>query len=112
MIQWLAISSVFAPAAAVQGLTGAGYALVAAPVLLIAAPTLVPVPLLLVEFVLIVAMVIREHYAIDIRALVGALVASLPGTAIGVGILVGFPPRVVTILTSVAITVLAGPRSR
>lgn len=106
-MQWLAISTVFAFAAAVQGLTGAGYALVAAPILLILAPDMVPVPLLLVEFVLMIAIVAREYHAIDLRTLSGALVAAFPGAVVGVSILANWPARTVNILTGAVITIAA-----
>jgi hypothetical protein len=106
-MHWLVISSIFAVAAAVQGLTGAGYALVAAPALLLAAPTLVPVPLLLIELVLMIAMVLRERHALDLQTLAGALLASFPGAAVGVAVLALCPPRLINMVTSIVITAMA-----
>lgn len=107
-MQWLTVSAVFVVAALVQAVTGVGYALLAAPILLMVAPSLVPVPLLLTGLVILTSVVIRDHDSIDLRALAGALIASFPGAAVGVGAMEFCPSRVVTLVTSGAITVLAG----
>ncbi|KAA0018391.1 sulfite exporter TauE/SafE family protein [Antrihabitans cavernicola] len=107
MTHWLLVSSVFAFAALVQSLTGVGYALVAAPLLMMLAPELVPGPLLLLESLLVLWLVIRERHAVDLRILRGALLASLPGAAIGVLIPLTFPAPVIAAVLGVGIIVLS-----
>lgn len=106
-MHWLTVSAVFMLAAGVQGLTGAGYALVAAPVLLLIAPELVPVPLLWVELVLIGVMIARESFAVDLRALRGLLLASFPGALIGAAVLLVVPARSLSIVLGALVTAAA-----
>lgn len=84
----------------VQGTTGLGLGMVAAPILLLIDPRLVPGPLLVLALLLSVLMAIREWRSIDRRGLSMALVGRLVGS-----VLAGFT---VTLLSPPAFDLLFG----
>lgn len=89
--------------AAVQGTIGLGLGLVAAPVMALLDPTLVPGTILLVTGLLPLLTGMREREGIDWRGLRFALLGRLPGTAIGVYVVVTQPPAVTAVLVAVVV---------
>lgn len=84
---WLLALFVTAAAAAIQGLVGVGYGMVAVPVLALLNPALSPVPQLLTVIPLTVLMAWRERSDIDFNGVGWLLIGRIPGAAIGVGLL-------------------------
>jgi len=95
----LAISAVFA-GSVIQGSTGLGLGMVAAPVLLLIDPRLVPGPLLVLALLISVLVAAREWRSIDRRGLSMALVGRLAGS-----VLAGFT---ITLLPLYAYNLLFG----
>lgn len=92
--------------AAVQSLIGLGLGVVAAPVITLADPTLMPVvPLVLALVLPLVTLLSEPRDQIDWRGLAWAVPARIPGTALGVALLVAVSDRTLGIL--VAVIVLA-----
>lgn len=69
--------------AVVQGSIGFGINLVAVPVVALIEPKALPATLVLLAFPLSVAMVQREHHAVDRRGVAWILVGRVPGTLLG-----------------------------
>lgn len=88
----IASAAIFA-GATVQGAVGFGLSLVAAPVLLLIDPHYVPGPLLAVSILLTLLILGREHRHVEIHHLGPVLLGRLPGTAIGLWLLVSLAPR-------------------
>lgn len=89
--------------AAVQGTIGLGLGLVAAPVMALLDPTLVPGTILLVTALLPLLTGLREREGIDWRGLRFALLGRLPGTAIGVYVVVTQPATVIAVILAVVV---------
>jgi uncharacterized membrane protein YfcA len=88
----LAALAIFA-GAAVQGAVGFGLSLVAAPILLMIDARYVPGPLLAVSILLTVLILIREPDDIELKDIVPVLIGRLPGTLIGLWLLIALEPR-------------------
>jgi uncharacterized protein len=84
---WIVALFVTAGAAAIQGLVGVGYGMVAVPVLALLNPALTPVPQLLTAIPLTILMAWKERRAIDFRGVGWLIGGRVPGAAIGVGLL-------------------------
>jgi uncharacterized membrane protein YfcA len=67
----------------VQGSTGMGLNMIAAPFVAIVVPDALPATLVLVALPLAVSTLVREHYALDRQALPWLLLGALPGTTLG-----------------------------
>lgn len=93
-------------AAAVQGVTGTGFGLVAAPALLLVAPRLVPGPLLALTVVVMALVVARDRAGLRPVDLAGALAGCLPGTAVGAALVVLVPARALE--AAIGVAVVAG----
>lgn len=89
--------------AVVQGAAGYGMNLLAAPVLTLVDPQLVPVPLLLLSSTHAVLAAIREHTHVDWRGVAWTMAGRLPGTAIGVLIVVLLPQGPFSIVVGIAV---------
>lgn len=103
LAHWLIAAVIVFIGSSIQGLSGVGLGLVAAPLLLLTAPQLVPGPLLFISCLISLIAVRRERSALDTRglgyALAGRLVASL-AAASAIGFL---PARELGLLFGLAI---------
>lgn len=94
----------------VQGASGLGLGMVAAPVLVLVDERFVPGPLLTLSFFVSMMMVIREYRAIDMRGLSMAIAGRIPGNILG-GLFIAVIPQAVygivfgiLVLVAVALT--------
>ncbi len=87
---FLLISALLVVAALVQGSTGFGFGIIAAPALLFFSDWLVPGPLVFTALILTVLSSFRERQSINFKGLFWLLAGRLPGTLIGLGALVIF----------------------
>lgn len=74
-------------AAAVQGSIGAGYAILAVPVLALIDPVLAPVPQLLASLPLSVGMLWRERADVDVPGMAWIIAGRIPGLLLGIWVL-------------------------
>jgi len=86
----LGIVAIFA-GAIVQGSTGLGLGMIAAPILLIIDPVFVPGPLLMLAMIVSFLMVIREKQSIDGPGLTVALSGRIPGTILAAFTIAAIP---------------------
>jgi uncharacterized membrane protein YfcA len=93
----VAASIVIFAAATLQGSVGFGLSLVAAPILMLLDPRYVPGPLLAVSILLTILTLWREHRHVDFGGIGPVLVGRLPGTLLGLWLLVALPARVMSI---------------
>ncbi|WP_213164090.1 sulfite exporter TauE/SafE family protein [Kaustia mangrovi] len=91
LTEWIAASLLIAVSACLQGVSGIGFGMVAAPILAIVHPELVPGPMLFLGLVIAVMAVLREPADLDRRGLAFALAGRLP-TSILAAILIGVLP--------------------
>lgn len=77
--------------AVVQGSIGFGFSLVAVPVLTLIRPESVPVTLLLVALPMTIIMAMKEWRSIDVAAFTWISGGRVPGTLVGLGLLVVVP---------------------
>lgn len=75
----------------IQGATGLGLGMVAAPVLMIIDPIFVPGPLLMLAMMVSLLMVLREWRNIDLTGLTMALTGRVPGTILAAVIFTAIP---------------------
>lgn len=92
----------------VQGLSGFGLGLMAAPVVAFVDPTLVPAALLIVIAPLPLLTAWRERAHIVWREVVTALVGRLPGTALGIGAVALLSPSAIALVVAVAVLLGVG----
>ncbi|MEG3639674.1 sulfite exporter TauE/SafE family protein [Magnetococcus sp. PR-3] len=97
-IHLLYISMAVLVAALLQGATGFGYALVAAPVVMLLQPELMPAPIVISALLLTLLMSARNLPHIQWRWLGIALISYLPGLWIGAWLLTSLPPSWVSLL--------------
>jgi len=88
-----AASGVIFIGAALQGSVGFGLSLVAAPILMLIDPRYVPGPLLAVSILLTMLTLWREHRHVDFGGIGPVLAGRIPGTFIGLWLLIALPPR-------------------
>jgi uncharacterized membrane protein YfcA len=86
-------SAVIFAGAVLQGSVGFGLSLVAAPILMLIDPRYVPGPLLAVSILLTVLTLWREHRHVDFGGVAPVLAGRIPGTFIGLWLLVALSPR-------------------
>lgn len=82
----LLASLIVAIGSALQGTIGFGMGVFSAPLLILLEPSLIPGPMLLFGTTLMLAIVIRERQALDVRGAGWALAGRLPGSLIGAGL--------------------------
>ncbi|WP_019935380.1 sulfite exporter TauE/SafE family protein [Oceanimonas smirnovii] len=90
----------------VQTAIGFGMAVVAAPILFYLDPVLVPGPLMMVLLVMCMVNGWRFRKGIEMNLLAPALLARIPGSAVGVWLLVVLPVKWLAIL--IAVTIMLG----
>ncbi len=95
--------SVFA--AVVQGTIGLGFGVVSVPLLTLVNPVLAPVPQLLVVFPMTLLMAWRERHDIDRRGIPWIIAGRVPGSVIGVGLLVVATTRAIDALIAAAVLI-------
>ncbi|MCU1642269.1 MAG: hypothetical protein JWN03_2544 [Nocardia sp.] len=83
----LLVCVVLLVSAAAQAVTGSGFGLITAPILLVLAPQLVPGPLLVLTVAMTATGLLREYRHCDVRTVVFVSAAMLPGVAIGTAVL-------------------------
>lgn len=104
--RWLLASLFVFTGACLQGVSGVGFGMFAAPILAIVDPELVPGPMLFLGLIIAVLAVIREHQSLDMKGLGYALVGRIP-TSLAAAAMIGLlPVRIVSILF--ALVILAG----
>jgi uncharacterized protein len=102
---WLLAILITGGAAAIQGLVGVGYGMVAVPVLALLNPALSPVPQLLTVIPLTVLMAWKERSDIDLRGVGWLLGGRVPGAAIGVGLLAVATQRFLDLFIGVVVLI-------
>ena len=111
-IEWLLALVITAVAAALQGIVGMGYGLLAVPLLAVLDPQLAPVPQLLTMLPLTVVMAWRERHALDLHGVGWLLAGRVPGAALGLTLLAVATQRTldmtIGIVVLVAVAVLGG----
>jgi uncharacterized protein len=96
--QILAAILVAAIGALLQGVTGLGLNLFAAPLLIMLQPSLIPGPILAGALLLTVMMVLRDHTGIDLRGIGWMAAGMLPGTLLASFLLPLIPHRTLALL--------------
>lgn len=91
-VQMALAAAAMAVGAVVQGSVGFGAAVLAAPVVLLVDPRFVPGPMILAGLVLTCLIAMRERAAVDVRGIAWALVGRVPGSGLGVLVLLWVPP--------------------
>ncbi len=104
--QWALTSFLVLAGACLQGVSGVGFGMFAAPILAIVAPELVPGPMLFLSLIIAVLSVARERASVDMKGLGCALLGRIPAS-IAAAALIGFLPlRELSIVF--ALVILAG----
>jgi len=93
LLEIVTASVVIFVGATLQGSVGFGLSLVAAPILMLLDPRYVPGPLLAVSILLTILTLWREHRHVDFGGIGPVLIGRLPGTLIGLWLLIALPPR-------------------
>ncbi|MXP23539.1 TSUP family transporter [Gordonia sp. HNM0687] len=115
MTSLLAAIAVLFFASMLQSITGSGFGLVAAPLLLMVDPDLVPGPLLVLTVVAMASVLWRDGRYCDLRTTVRLGIALLPGVLVGVWLISAVDPVVLTAVTAAmsiaaAVAAFAGAR--
>jgi hypothetical protein len=92
----------------VQGVTGLGLNLFASPILMMVQPGFIPGPILVGALLLTVLMVLRDHSAMDLRALVWMVAGMLPGTVLASLLLPMLPVRILSLLLGILVLLGVG----
>ena len=87
LLIWLLAFVITGGAAAVQGVAGVGFAMIAVPVLALLDPRLAPVPQLLVVIPLTLYMAWQERHAVDMSGIGWIIVGRFPGLFLGLALL-------------------------
>ena len=87
LLIWLLAFVITGGAAAVQGVAGVGFAMIAVPVLALLDPRLAPVPQLLVVIPLTLYMAWQERHAVDMSGIGWIIVGRFPGLFVGLALL-------------------------
>lgn len=90
----------------VQGSIGVGLNMVAAPFVALVVPEALPATLVLVAVPIAITTLVREHHALDRRALAWMLTGAVPGTALGL-VIIGVTDTT-ALAAIVGVTVLGG----
>ncbi|SCF01604.1 hypothetical protein GA0074695_2883 [Micromonospora viridifaciens] len=94
--------------AIIQGTTGFGLGLFAAPVMVVVEPGLLPAALILVSIPLPLLMALREPVAARSAGLGWAFIGRITGTAVGVAAVAWFSPRVLALVVAGAVLLAVG----
>ncbi|MGQ7246893.1 sulfite exporter TauE/SafE family protein [Halomonas sp. V046] len=97
-LTWLGVGLVLALGAFVQRTTGFGMAVVGAPLILMLAPSLVPVVLVVYGFLVSCLVVRRYHREVAMADISMALIGKVPGTLVGVWLLLVAPMATLEVL--------------
>lgn len=113
--QFVAAGFTIAVAAIIQGSTGFGFALLAAPVLLLIDPAFVPGAVMLLGALVTFLAAIRELHRVDRKRLVVGLLGRLPGAVIGGAVAAVLAPAYFGLLFALLISIglamsVFGPR--
>jgi hypothetical protein len=103
LMVWLLALAITAGAAAVQGTTGVGFAMISVPILSLLNPLLAPVPQLLVILPITVVMAWRERKAMDLHGIGWIIVGRFPGLALGVALLAVATQRTLDLFIGVVV---------
>ncbi len=95
----------------VQGLSGFGMAVVAAPITALVDPTLLPATLLVLVLALPALTAVRERRHIAWREVGVAMIGRLPGTVVGLVAVAVLPPRGLALVVAVAVLAAVGASS-
>ncbi|WP_347057101.1 sulfite exporter TauE/SafE family protein [Blastococcus sp. HT6-30] len=95
-------------ASVVQTATGMGFGLLAGPLVLLVQPALVPGPLLVGTLASLLPVLWRERGALEIPAMRGAMLASVPGALAGLGLLQVMDARLLAATVAVVVLVACG----
>lgn len=101
------ISLVVFVAAFVQGATGFGFAMIAAPIIALIAPQLLPVLLLVLMIPLNLFVVWRERHALDIRGAAWIMLGRVAGTTGGLLILLSISIKSLDLLIGISTAIAA-----
>ncbi|WP_374292254.1 sulfite exporter TauE/SafE family protein [Paenirhodobacter enshiensis] len=105
---WLIAGVIVFLGSCLQGLSGVGLGMVAAPILLLSVPQLVPGPLLFISCVISVMSLWRERDALDTSGLGYALVGRLVASALAAWAIGFLPAREMSLLFGAVIVLGAG----
>jgi uncharacterized membrane protein YfcA len=103
--QLLIIVAVTTVGALLQGSIGFGLNLLAAPTLMLVDPAFVPGPLIADAIVLTLLMIWREHRHLDFSGVGWAFVGRVPGSFVGLALLVWLPPSQLKVVFGMMILV-------
>jgi uncharacterized membrane protein YfcA len=92
------VFAITATGALLQGSIGFGLNLLAAPALMLIEPAFVPGPLIADALVLVLLMARREHSHMDFSGVGWACVGRVPGSFVGLGLLLWLPPSELNVL--------------
>lgn len=87
-LEFALVSVIVALGACLQGTIGFGMGIFSAPLLILVEPSLVPGPMLLLGTTLMIAILLKERAALDVRGAGWALVGRVPGSLIGAALVV------------------------
>lgn len=102
----LLVCVVLIVSAATQVVTGSGFGLITAPILLLLAPQLVPGPLLVLTVAMTASGLLREYRHCDVRTVVFVSMAMLPGVVIGTAVLTALDTDALRLVVASAAAVI------
>ncbi|MDC7786030.1 sulfite exporter TauE/SafE family protein [Rhodoplanes sp. TEM] len=106
VVRWGAASLLVLAGACMQGVSGVGFGVFAAPILAIIDPELVPGPMLFLGLVIAVLAVRRERSGLDTRGVGFAMLGRVPASVAAAAMMTALPVREVSIVF--ALLILAG----
>lgn len=101
--RWLIASFLVLAAACLQGVSGVGFGMFAAPLLAIVDPELVPGPMLFLSLIIAILSVIRERSSLDTKGLGYALLGRIVTSIIAATLMGLLPIRMLSILFALVI---------
>lgn len=104
--QWAVTSLLILVGACLQGVSGVGFGMFAAPILAIVAPELVPGPMLFLSLIIAILSVVRERTSVDAKGLGYALLGRVPASIVAAALIGVLPVRELSIVF--AVVILAG----
>lgn len=93
--------------AALQGLVGFGFGVIAAPVVAFLAPELIPAALIIGSLPLPFMTLAREGRAVDWKAVGWIMVGTVPATLVGAAIVAAVPARTLQVIVGVVVLLVA-----
>lgn len=106
LVRWGAASFLVLAGACMQGVSGVGFGVLAAPVLAIIDPELVPGPMLFLGLVIAVLAVLRERDSLDAKGIGFAMLGRVPASIAAAVAMSALPVREISIVF--ALLILAG----